>query len=128
MTDHGWRPGEVLVFGSNLRGVHGAGAAAWVSAQCGARPVVGEGHTGNGYALPTCSRPGVPLTLDQIACSARRFIEYAITHTETKFFLTRVGCGIAGFKDSEIAPLFAKVPSNVRTPPEWDPYLKEGKS
>lgn len=127
MTDHLWLPDEVFVFGSNLHGIHGAGAAAFARRWCGARLGVGEGRTGQSYALPTCRAPGDPLTIDHIGCFARRFIEYAITHMETKFFLTRVGCGLAGFRDSEIAPLFAKVPSNVRTPPEWDPYLKEGK-
>lgn len=116
---HEWQPDEVFVFGSNLKGVHAGGAARFARLNCDAKDGIGFGPTGQAYALPTCSDPGIPLTLDEIRRQAESFLIYARRYPERRFFLTRVGCGIAGFTDSEISPLFAGVPANVRTPPEW---------
>lgn len=124
MTDHTHQAGEIFVFGSNLLGIHGAGAARDAKRLYGAAEGIGFGPTGNTYALPTCSAPGVPLTLVQIAGQAHSFLIYARRYPERQFFLTRVGCGLAGYTDAEIAPLFAGVPANVRTPPEWASHLE----
>lgn len=117
--EHRWRTGEVFVFGSNKRGIHGAGAArdAWM--RYGAIRGIGEGRMGSSYALPTCSEPCVALPMAELVEHVERFLAYARRHPKTRFFLTRVGCGIAGFTDAEVAPLFAEAPANVRQPPEW---------
>jgi hypothetical protein len=122
---HEWNEsaGEIFVFGSNLLGIHGAGAARFARDRCNAKLGMGEGLTGMAYALPTCSAPGMPLPLETIAAHAQAFVQYAKDYPMLGFFLTRVGCGIAGFTDAEIAPLFAGCPSNVRMPPEWAAYL-----
>lgn len=95
-------PGEILVFGSNLSGEHGGGAA-WIAFQkFGAIWGQGTGLQGQSYGIPTM-HGGV----EAIKPYVDEFIEFARNHPELKFYVTRIGCGIAGFKDSEIAPLFA---------------------
>ena len=120
MRPHVWKEDEIFVFGSNVDGVHGAGAALFARMHCGAQLGVGEGLTGNSYALPTCRHAGVPLTLDEVRESVETFLSLADGEPDMTFFLTRVGCGLAGFTDTEIAWLFAEIPPNVIVPPEWD--------
>ena len=93
--------GEIFVFGSNIHGRHGGGAAAFAHRNFGAEWGVGEGLTGQCYALPTMEG-GV----DYIAGKVVNFIEFAKGHPELKFYVTPVACGIAGFTAEEIAPLF----------------------
>lgn len=93
---------EIFVFGSNLRGMHGGGAARVAMEEFGAEWGVGVGRTGQTYAIPTM-HGGV----DAIKPYVDEFIEYAKAHPELRFLVTRVGCGIAGFRDEDIAPLFA---------------------
>jgi hypothetical protein len=90
-----------------LKGIHGGGAAYAAHNLFGARTGVGEGATGKTYALPTCSAPGTPLSLDEIKDHVETFIDYAAGHSQNTFLVTAVGCGIAGFNVEEIAPLFA---------------------
>ena len=92
---------EIFVFGSNIRGMHGGGAARAAFNHFGAEWGVGEGLTGRCYALPTMEG-GV----DYIAGKVQNFLQCARQHPELKFFVTRIACGIAGFTDSEIGPLF----------------------
>jgi len=92
---------EIFVFGSNIRGMHGGGAARIANMKFGAEWGVGEGITGKCYALPTMEG-GV----DYVAGKVQNFIKCASEHPELKFYVTRIGCGIAGFTDEEIAPLF----------------------
>lgn len=113
------QPRVILVFGSNLAGIHGAGAARDARVFWGAQSGVGEGRTGEAYALPTCDVPGCRRTLLDIAASVTRFCSYAAQHPELTFYVTRVGCGIAGYDDSDIAPMFAGAPSNVQLPKGW---------
>lgn len=95
-------PGEVFVFGSNLAGMHGGGAAR-VAMQCfGAVWGQGVGLQGQSYAIPTM-QGGV----ETIEPYVDEFIAFARAHGEMLFYVTRIGCGIAGFQDREIAPLFA---------------------
>ena len=97
------QPREVFVFGSNLQGNH-AGGAAWVAfKKFGAQWGVGVGHTGQCYAIPTM-HGGV----EAIKPYVDDFIDYAQQHPELTFLVTRIGCGIAGFTDAQMAPLFAK--------------------
>ena len=93
--------GEIFVFGSNLAGMHGGGAARVAHRKFGAEWGVGIGLTGQTYAIPTM-QGGV----ETIAPYVDEFIEIASNHKELKFYVTRIGCGIAGFRDEEIAPLF----------------------
>ena len=92
---------EVFVFGSNLAGMHGAGAA-WVAFQkFGAVMGCGVGLRGQSYAIPTM-QGGV----ETIKPYVDEFIKFAKSRPDLFFFVTRIGCGIAGFKDKDIAPLF----------------------
>lgn len=93
--------GEIFVFGSNIRGIHGGGAAAFAHARFGAEWGVGEGLTGQCYALPTMEG-GV----DYIGSKVQNFLRVARQHPELRFFVTPVACGIAGFRPEQIAPLF----------------------
>lgn len=95
------RPDEVFVFGSNLAGFHGGGAARIAYKNFGAEWGHGVGHFGQTYAIPTM-QGGV----ETIKPYVDDFIAYARTHPELKFYVTRIGCGIAGFRDEDIAPLF----------------------
>lgn len=118
--------GHVFVFGSNLSGIHGAGAARAACLQYGAERGVAEGMTGQSYALPTVKKniAGL-LTLDEIKAAVDRFISYADAHPELEFFVTRVGCGLAGHQDADIAPMFHGSPENCNMPDTWAQYLEE---
>ena len=96
------KPDEVFVFGSNLAGMHGGGAAyvAWL--KFGAVMGQGVGLQGQSYGIPTM-QGGV----ETIKPYVDEFICFAKAHPELFFYVTRIGCGIAGFLDGEIAPLFA---------------------
>ena len=94
---------EIFVFGSNLQGHHGGGAALIAYEKFGAVWNEGVGLHGKTYAIPTM-HGGV----DDIKPYVDEFIDFAKENKQYKFLVTRIGCGIAGFKDHEIAPLFAK--------------------
>lgn len=92
---------EVFVFGSNLKGMHGGGAARVAYDKFGAVWGQGVGMQGQSYGIPTMHGG-----TDVIAPYVDEFIEYVKQHPEKKFLVTPIGCGIAGFNESEIAPLF----------------------
>lgn len=92
---------QIFVFGSNLAGIHGGGAARFAAIHFGAAFGEGVGRTGQCYAIPTMH--GGP---EAIAPYVNDFVKYAAAHPELEFLVTRIGCGIAGFDESEIAPLF----------------------
>lgn len=96
------KPNEVFVFGSNLAGMHGGGAARVAVRKFGAIMGQGEGLQGQSYAIPTM-QGGV----ETIRPYVDNFIKFATEHQALTFYVTRIGCGIAGFRDEEIAPLFA---------------------
>lgn len=93
---------EILVFGSNLAGRHGGGAAYAAYKKFGAVWGQGVGLFGQSYAIPTM-QGGV----DTIRPYVDEFIQFAKARPELTFYVTRIGCGIAGFRDADIAPLFA---------------------
>ena len=93
---------EIFVFGSNLAGAHGGGAARAAFLRFGAIMGQGVGLQGRSYAIPTM-QGGV----ETIRPYVNEFIRFAADHPEYKFLVTRIGCGIAGFTADEIAPLFA---------------------
>ena len=95
------RPDEVFVFGSNLQGHHGGGAARVAQMKFGAIWGQGVGLQGQCYAIPTM-QGGV----ETVKPYVDEFIAFAKEHKEWFFYVTRIGCGIAGFKDQDIAPLF----------------------
>jgi len=110
------QPNEIFVFGSNIRGMHGGGAARIAHMKFGAEWGVGEGLTGQCYALPTMEG-GV----DYIAGKVQNFIACVKEHPELKFYVTKIACGIAGFSVEEIGPLFADAigMENVILPKEF---------
>lgn len=93
---------EIFVFGSNLAGSHGGGAALLAHRQFGAIWGQGVGLQGQSYGIPTM-HGGIPAIKPYVD----EFISFAKKHTELKFLVTKIGCGIAGFTTEEIAPLFA---------------------
>ena len=97
------KPNEVFVFGSNLSGFHGGGAALVALEKFGAVWGQGVGLQGQSYGIPTM-QGGV----ETIVPYVDEFIQFAKEHPELTFYVTRIGCGIAGFRDQEIAPLFSK--------------------
>lgn len=109
-------PRDIFVFGSNLSGHHAGGAARVALNRFGAVWGQGEGLQGNSYAIPTM-QGGV----ETIKPYVDRFIEFAKYEKALTFYVTKIGCGIAGFKPYDIAPLFKKalVISNIRLPKEF---------
>ena len=109
-------PGEVFVFGSNLRGMHGGGAARLAYQRFGAKMGQGVGLQGQSYGIPTM-QGGV----ETIRPYVDEFVAFAKEHPELTFLVTRIGCGIAGFRDSEIAPLFQQAHgvANIVLPEGW---------
>lgn len=107
---------EVFVFGSNLAGAHGGGAALLAYRKFGAICGQGVGLQGKSYGIPTM-HGGV----DAIKPYVDEFIEFAKTRPDLTFLVTRVGCGIAGFTNEEISPLFAKAHEveNIVLPSGW---------
>ena len=113
---------EIFVFGSNLEGQHHGGAARMAYNKFGAEWGVGVGPTGKCYAIPTM-HGGV----EDIKPYVDDFVEYARNHPNNRFLVTRIGCGIAGFTDEEMAPLFKGVKNlpNVCLPIDWRLILDE---
>ena len=115
------KPDEVFVFGSNLEGMHGGGAALVAFRQFGAVMGCGVGLRGQSYAIPTM-QGGV----ETIKPYVDDFIAFASAHPELFFYVTRIGCGIAGFRDKEIAPLFGEAVGthNICLPESFAKVLK----
>ena len=113
---------EIFVFGSNLAGRHGKGAALYAKKHKGAIYGKGEGRQGESYAIPTKDDRLQARSIDDIADSIVDFIEYALRHPELTFRVTPVGCGLAGFRREQIKPLFeaaGPLPRNCFYSPEW---------
>jgi hypothetical protein len=110
------QPNEIFVFGSNLSGMHGGGAALLAHRKFGAIWGQGVGLQGQSYGIPTM-QGGV----ETIRPYVDEFIEFAKQHPELIFLVTRIGCGIAGFTNEEISPLFEKAHyvENIVLPEGW---------
>ena len=128
---------EVFVFGSNVQGEHVGGAAKFALDNFGAIMGQGEGMQGSSYAIPSCVRIEVPFgnkiikqtkpfdSAAEMKSYIERFIEFAKCHKELHFYVTKIGCGIAGMCISDVAKLFKGcVPlENVALPIEfWHEY------
>lgn len=116
---------EIFVFGSNLSGYHGGGAARAAHDRYGAEWGVAEGLTGQSYAIPTVRHNiAGPLSLDAIRLAVDKFLHHAATHPEDRFFVTRIGCGLAGHRDQDIAPMFRDAPLNCSLPDTWREFVE----
>jgi len=113
------KPNEVFVFGSNLAGIHGAGAARFAHKVFGAEFGVGIGMTGKCYALPTKDHDIWTLPLNRIEEYVIDFLDYAKENLDKTFLVTQIGCGLAGFAPEDIAPMFKVHPKNVILPKEF---------
>lgn len=113
---------EIFVFGSNLEGLHLGGAARTALEKFGAKMGQGVGLQGQSYAIPTM-QGGV----ETIKPYVDEFIDLAREWDQTTFYVTRIGCGIAGFSDEEIAPLFAEAMDlyNVRLPESFVKVIRK---
>ena len=109
----------IFVFGSNLAGRHGKGAALAARQHHGAIYGQGVGRQGDSYAIPTKDRALHTLPLATIRYYVEHFLLYAHEHPELTFEVTRVGCGLAGYTDADIAPMFRGAPQNCQLPPGW---------
>jgi hypothetical protein len=114
----------IFVFGSNLAGRHGKGAALWARQHRGAEYGVGMGRTGNAYAIPTKDENIRTLPLGIIAAHVADFLRYACENPGERFQLTPIGCGLAGYRHEQIAPMFSGAPSNVILPAEFAAVLQ----
>jgi hypothetical protein len=113
------RPNEIFVFGSNRAGRHGGGAARLAKQKFGAEEGVGEGLTGQCYAFPTLTADFQKVSRAELEASRDLLFSTARKYPGKAFLLTKVGCGIAGFAEEEIRPLFSGAPANVILPEDW---------
>jgi len=104
---------QIFVFGSNLNGFHGGGAAKQAYEQFGAEWGVSEGITGNCYSFPTLDKEMKRVGLEDLELSKRKLYNTANSMPEKEFLLTPVGTGIAGFSLDVIKELFKDCPFNI---------------
>ncbi len=118
---------NIFVFGSNLAGRHGKGAALYARQHRGA--VYGQGHGlhGNSYAIPTKDECLKTLPLSSIYGYVTEFILFAKANLHLTFEVTPIGCGLAGYTPKEIAPFFKSAPDTVFLPEVFMEILKNGR-
>lgn len=114
---------EIFVFGSNLSGIHGAGAAKIARDIFGAPYGAGMGLMGHSFAIPTKDQRVDTLPLSIISGFIDHFCWFTHVYPNSKFFVTRVGCGLAGYKDEQIAPMF-KGAKNCSFAKQWKDYVE----
>lgn len=114
---------HVFVFGSNEAGIHGAGAAKTAMKYWGARWGAGFGRTGNAYAIPTKNGGMRALPLPAVKIYAHYFLAEAREYDDLTFLVTAIGCGLAGYRHEQIAPMFKGAPANCVMPEEWREWL-----
>lgn len=107
---------QIFVFGSNLAGRHGAGAALYAYKNFGAIYGQGEGIMGQSYAIPTKDKDIKTLPLNNIKVYIDNFLIYARNNPDKTFLVTEIGCGLAGYKPKDIAPFFTEISLNVILP------------
>lgn len=117
---------QCFVFGSNEAGIHGAGAAQFAYRKKGAIYGKGYGHHGESFAIPTKDENIETLELGLIAAYVAGFLAYATGKRKLSFYVTRIGCGLAGYTDKDIAPMFVGAPTNCMFDERWRKYLGEG--
>jgi hypothetical protein len=119
-------PNQVIVVGSNTRGIHGAGAAKLAFKKFGAKWGVGRGLQGQTYALPTKDFEINTLPLYDIERNIKEFLDFAGENPHYEFYTTLIGCGLANYTPDQIGPLFGKfpIPSNVILPIQFAKFVK----
>jgi len=115
----------VFVFGSNMAGTHAGGAAKIALQHFGATRGVGRGWAGQSFAIPTMNEHLQQMPLSQIEYYIDDFKIYVKNHAQTIFFITAVGCGVAGYKVEEIAPMFKGIAHNVIFPESFRPFVEK---
>lgn len=110
---------DIFVFGSNLAGRHGKGAALFARQNYGAIYGKGVGLQGMSYAIPTKDDKLKPLPLSSIYNYVKSFLEFARENSNLHFEVTKIGCGLAGYNEKDIAPLFVGAPENCHLPEGW---------
>lgn len=119
---------KIFVFGSNLAGVHGAGAARYALKNHGAVMGIGVGQSGQSYAIPTKDKNIETLPLEEVKKYVNEFVEFANANNNVEYIVTQIGCGLAGFTKEQIAPLFKDAPECCSFDDEWKDILGEDKS
>jgi hypothetical protein len=115
---------QVFVFGSNLAGIHGAGAARFAYDKFGAAYGCGMGFTGRCYAIATKDLNIETLSLHLIELQVMLFKKLAFENCQYNYIVTKIGCGLAGYTDAEIAPMFKLAPDNCIFHKDWKEYLE----
>jgi len=118
---------SIFVFGSNLAGRHGKGAALYARQHHGAVYGQGIGLQGDSYAIPTKDEHLRTLPLAVIRQHVEDFKRFAAEHPEMTFQVTAIGCGLAGCKPDQIGPMFADAPPNCTLPDEFAPFVAQRK-
>ena len=122
----------IFVFGSNEKGIHGGGAARVAFDKHGAVRGQGFGPQGNSWGIPTCSKPtgepGFEISVERLAFYIGCFIAYAKHYPNETFQVTKIGCGLAGWTNEQVAPLFTNAPANCQFDTEWKPFLGENRT
>ena len=114
---------SIFVFGSNLAGRHGKGAALFAVEHFGAVYGQATGLQGSSYAIPTKNTKLEPLPLNLIEPWVLQFLRFARANPQLRFQVTAIGCGLAGYKPDQIAPMFLDAPENCELPPEFTGVL-----
>lgn len=115
-------PKAIFVFGSNLAGIHGAGAAK-EALNHGAKWGEGIGCFGYTYAIPTKDENIVTMPLEYIKPFVKEFLMFAKCNPQLQFFVTGIGCGLAGYTPADMAPMFRGATHNCSFPAEWETFL-----
>ena len=116
----------IFVFGSNLAGRHGRGAAREALDKHGAVYGQGVGRQGQSYGIPTKGMRLEVLPLETIRRHVEDFLHYARGNPQLVFRVTAIGTGLAGYSHADIGPMFADAPANCRLPAAWWAYRGEG--
>jgi len=114
----------IFVFGSNLAGRHGMGAAQHAFAFHGAVWGQGRGFHGRSYAIPTKDHRLRVLPLSSIAAEVGLFLEFAKAHPELEFQVTEIGTGLVGYPTAAIASFFKDHPANCHLPAEFSEWIR----
>lgn len=110
---------DIFVFASNLAGLHHGGSAREAVEKHGAEMGCAVGLTGNSYAIPTLDQDFEQLPLDVIRGYVDGFLKFAKANRDMRFKIVAIGCGIAGFRPEQIAPMFENAPNNCVLPLEF---------
>ena len=115
----------IFVFGSNMAGTHQGGAAKIALQHFGAMKGAGRGWSGQSYAIPTMNEHLQQMPLSQIEHYIEDFKIYTKNHPKNTYFITSIGCGVAGYKVEEIAPMFKGISKNVIFPASFRPFVEK---